>query len=138
MKIRSYQDTDQAAVIALWQACGLIRAWNDPAKDIARKMTVQPELFLVGIVNGEVMASAMAGYDGHRGWVNYLAVSPEHQKNAYGRILMQDVERLLLARGCPKINLQIRSSNAAVIAFYQHIGYLQDDVLSFGRRLIPD
>ena len=138
MKIRSYQDTDQAAVIALWQACGLTRAWNDPAKDIARKMAVQPELFLVGTVNGEVMASVMAGYEGHRGWVNYLAVSPDHQKKSFGRLLMQDVERLLLARGCPKINLQIRSSNAAVIAFYQHIGYLQDDVLSFGRRLIPD
>ena len=138
MKIRSYQDADQAAVIALWQACGLTRAWNDPAKDIARKMAVQPELFLVGTVNGEVMASVMAGYEGHRGWVNYLAVSPDHQKKSFGRLLMQDVERLLLARGCPKINLQIRSSNAAVIAFYQHIGYLQDDALSFGRRLIPD
>ena len=138
MKIRSYQDTDQAAVIALWQACGLTRAWNDPAKDIARKMAVQPELFLVGTVNGEVMASVMAGYEGHRGWVNYLAVSPDHQKKSFGRLLMQHVERLLLARGCPKINLQIRNGNAAVIAFYQHIGYLQDDALSFGRRLIPD
>ena len=138
MKIRPYQHADEAAVVALWQACGLTRAWNDPAKDIARKMTVQPELFLVGTVNGEVMASVMAGYEGHRGWVNYLAVSPDHQKKSFGRLLMQDVERLLLERGCPKINLQIRSSNAAVIAFYQHIGYLQDDALSFGRRLIPD
>jgi ribosomal protein S18 acetylase RimI-like enzyme len=138
MEVRPYQATDQAAVIALWQACGLTRAWNDPAKDIARKMTVQPELFLVGTVNGGVMASVMAGYEGHRGWVNYLAVSPDHQKKSHGRVLMQAVERLLLARGCPKINLQIRTTNEAVIAFYKRLGYLQDDALSFGRRLIPD
>ena len=138
MQIRPYQTSDEAAVIALWQTCGLTRAWNDPAKDIARKMAVQPELFLVGTLNGEVMASVMAGYEGHRGWVNYLAVWPAQQKNAYGRALMQEVERLLLARGCPKINLQIRTSNAAVIAFYQHLGYVQDDAVSFGRRLIPD
>ncbi len=138
MQIRPYQPRDEAAVIALWHTCSLTRAWNDPAKDIARKLTVQPELFLVGTVGDRVMASVMAGYEGHRGWVNYLAVSPDHQKKSYGRVLMHEVERLLLARGCPKINLQIRATNEAVIAFYKRIGYLQDDALSFGRRLIPD
>ncbi len=138
MQIRPYQPQDQDAVIQLWQACGLTRAWNDPAQDIARKLQVQPELFLIGTVRGELIASVMAGYEGHRGWVNYLAVAPAHQRNAYARTLMQEVERLLLARGCPKINLQIRSSNAQVIAFYKAIGYAQDDVVSMGRRLIVD
>ncbi len=138
MHIRAFTLQDQAAVIALWQACGLTRAWNDPAQDIARKLTVQPELFLVGASNEEVIASVMAGYEGHRGWVNYLAVSPTYQRQSYARQLMREVERLLRERGCPKINLQIRSGNAAVIAFYQHIGYAQDDVVSMGRRLIDD
>ncbi len=138
MNIRPFAPADQAAVIRLWQACGLTRAWNDPAKDIARKMTVQPELFLVGTLGGEVVASVMAGYEGHRGWVNYLAVLPAHQKKSYAQVLMREAERLLEARGCPKINLQIRSANADVIAFYQRIGYVQDDVVSMGRRLIPD
>lgn len=138
MDIRPYQAQDQAGVIALWQACGLTRPWNDPARDIARKMTVQPELFLVGTWDGTLMASVMAGYEGHRGWVNYLAVAPGHRQQSCARQLMREAERLLLERGCPKINLQIRSSNAEVIAFYRRIGYVQDDVVSFGRRLIPD
>ena len=138
MQIRLFQPQDQDAVIQLWQACGLVRTWNDPAQDIARKLQVQPELFLVGTVRGVLMASVMAGYEGHRGWVNYLAVAPAHQRNAHARTLMQEVERLLLARGCPKVNLQIRSSNAQVIAFYKAIGYAQDDVVSMGRRLIVD
>jgi ribosomal protein S18 acetylase RimI-like enzyme len=138
MHIRTFTLQDQAAVIALWQACGLTRAWNDPAQDIARKMTVQPELFLVGTFNEEVIASVMAGYEGHRAWVNYLAVSPNHQRQSHARQLMREVERLLHERGCPKVNLQIRSNNAAVIAFYRHIGYGQDDVVSMGRRLIVD
>lgn len=138
MHIRAFTLQDQTAVIALWQACGLTRAWNDPAQDIARKLTVQPELFLVGTVYDTVIASVMAGYEGHRGWVNYLAVSPAHQRQSHARQLMREVERLLLERGCPKINLQIRSSNVAVIAFYQHIGYAQDEVVSMGRRLIVD
>ena len=138
MQIRPYQPQDLDAVIQLWLGCGLVPTWSDPVKDIARKMQVQPELFLVGTVQGELMASVMAGYEGHRGWVNYLAVAPAHQKNSHARTLMQEVERLLLARGCPKINLQIRSSNAQVIAFYKAIGYAQDDVVSMGRRLIAD
>jgi ribosomal protein S18 acetylase RimI-like enzyme len=138
MQIRPYQPQDQDAVIQLWQACGLTRAWNDPAKDIARKSQVQPELFLVGTLEGVVMASVMAGYEGHRGWVNYLAVAPDQQGRQHARQLMREVERLLLARGCPKVNLQIRSGNAQVIAFYKAIGYDVDDVLSMGRRLIAD
>lgn len=138
MKIRTYQLEDEEAVVQLWERCGLTRPWNDPRKDIARKLSEQPELFLVGAIKAEVIATAMAGFDGHRGWVHYVAVSPEHQKKSYGRQLMREVERLLLARGCPKVNLQVRTSNQEVIEFYRALGYVEDDAISLGRRLIPD
>lgn len=138
MKIRSFQPADEADVIALWQACGLTRPWNDPHRDIQRKLGEQPELFLVATEADALVGSAMVGFDGHRGWVYYLAVSPAHRRMAIGRALMHEAERLLIERGCPKINLQIRSSNAEVLAFYRKLGYMQDDVISLGRRLIHD
>ena len=138
MQVRTFQDSDEAAVIALWEAAGLTRSWNDPRKDIERKRTVQREWFLVGTHDGAVIASIMIGYDGHRGWINYLAVSPAHRLRGHARTLMRGAERLLAAAGCPKINLQIRTSNSSVIEFYKAIGYAQDDVVSFGRRLIAD
>lgn len=136
--IRPYRATDETAVIALWQACDLTRPWNDPHKDIARKLAQQPALFLVAELDGSVAASAMFGYEGHRGWVNYLAVLPAHQGNGLARALMAQGEVLLEAAGCPKLNLQIRSSNAGVIAFYKHLGYAQDEVVSMGKRLVSD
>ncbi|GAA5163319.1 GNAT family acetyltransferase [Viridibacterium curvum] len=138
MEIRVFRPEDEAAVIALWEACGLTRPWNDPRRDIARKLAVDPELFFVGELGGRVVASVMAGYEGHRGWVNYLAVAPALQGQSLGRQLMAHVETALIERGCPKINLQIRSSNAAVLAFYRSLGYGQDDVISLGKRLIAD
>ena len=138
MRIRTFQPADEAAVIALWQACGLTRPWNDPKRDIARKLTTQPELFLVGMLDEAVIASAMAGYDGHRGWLYYLAVDAAHRSNGYGAALVREAEQLLLERGCPKINLLVRSSNTGVLEFYRKLGYGQDEVVSLGRRLIPD
>ena len=138
MKIRSYEPDDETAAVQLWERCGLLRPWNNPHRDIARKLTGQPELFLVGLWNDEVIATAMAGFDGHRGWVNYLAVSPAYRNRGFGRILMQEVERLLTERGCPKLNLQVRSANGEAVAFYQKLGYVEDDVISLGKRLIPD
>jgi ribosomal protein S18 acetylase RimI-like enzyme len=138
MQIRRYEPADENAVIALWRDCGLTRAWNDPHRDIARKSQVQPEWFLVGVVDGRVVASAMAGYDGHRGWINFLAVSPDHRGRGFARDLMAHVERLLRDAGCPKLNLQVRTSNAAAIDFYRHLGYVQDEAISFGKRLISD
>jgi len=138
MKIRPYTPADEAAVIDLWQRCELTRPWNDPRLDIQRKLTVQPELFLVGEREGQIVATAMAGFDGHRGWVNYLAVSPECQKQGLGRQLMAHVEDALAAVGCPKVNLQIRAGNAQALAFYQAIGYGQDELISMGKRLIVD
>jgi ribosomal protein S18 acetylase RimI-like enzyme len=138
MEIRPFRRPDEAAVIALWEECGLTRPWNDPRKDIARKLAVQPELFLVGAVNGEIVGSVMAGYEGHRGWVNYLAVAPRARRRGHARALMQRVEQLLLDRGCPKLSLLVRNSNPEAIAFYRRLGYAQDDSVSLGKRLISD
>ena len=138
MVIRAFDPADEDAVVAFWRECGLIRPWNDPHLDIARKLTVQPELFLVGERDGAVIASGMAGYDGHRGWVNYLAVAPRARGLSYGRRLMSEIERLLTALGCPKLNLQVRQDNHAALGFYRALGYQVDDAVSLGRRLIDD
>ena len=138
MLIRSFREEDTEAIVALWQACGLTRPWNDPYRDISRKLTAQPELFLVGEVSGAPMASAMVGFDGHRGWVYYLAVDPAHQGKGCGRMLMAHAEQLLIERGCPKINLLVRAGNDVVIDFYNKLGYAPDAVVSLGKRLISD
>ncbi len=139
MRIRPFDPLDTEPVVALWEACGLVRPWNDPRKDIARKLTVQPEMFLVGVDDADaVLASAMVGYDGHRGWVNYLAVAPSAQGEGLGRALMAEAERMLVERGCPKLNLQIRAGNERVMAFYRALGYAEDGAVSFGKRLIAD
>ena len=138
MDIRPFQPADESAVIALWEECKLTRPWNDPHKDIARKLAVQPELFLVGVLDDAVMASVMAGYEGHRGWVNYLAVATRFRGQGHARALMAHVEAELLKRGCPKISLLVRASNREAMAFYRRLGYAQDEAVPLGKRLIPD
>jgi ribosomal protein S18 acetylase RimI-like enzyme len=138
MEIRAFASSDQAAVIDLWRACDLVRPWNDPARDIERKVAVADDLFLVGVVGDTVVASVMAGYEGHRGWVNYLAVEPGRQGVGLGRALMDEVEARLIERGCPKINLQVRTSNPEAIAFYERLGFAVDDAVSLGKRLVTD
>ncbi|TGG91682.1 GNAT family acetyltransferase [Natronospirillum operosum] len=138
MNIRPFQEADRSAVITLWQGTGLTVPQNDPDEDINRKLRVDPELFLIGEINGEVVATVMAGYEGHRGWINYLAVSPMHQRNGYARQLMETAERLLKKRGCPKINLQVRATNVGVIEFYAALGYGDDHVVGLGKRLVND
>ncbi len=138
MKIRTFDIEDQAAVIELWQACALVVPWNDPAKDIARKLKVGADLFLVGESSGEIVATVMGGYEGHRGWINYLAVSPQHQRKGYGRKMMHAVEQRIQLKGCPKINLQVRGTNTQAAAFYQSIGYDIENVIGLGKRLEPD
>ena len=138
VKIRTFSESDRQSVIELWNACGLTRPWNDPDLDISRKLVVQPELFLVGMLDGEVVASVMGGYDGHRGSVFYLAVSPRHQGRGYGKSLMEKIEELLVSMGCPKLNIVVRTANEKVLMFYESQGYSADDVISLGKRLIPD
>lgn len=138
LNVRPFLEADREGVIELWERCGLTRAWNDPAVDIDRKLARDGELLLVGCVGDEIVASVMAGYDGHRGWVNYLAVDPGAQGAGHGRAIMQAAEDRLLALGCPKVNLQIRTSNLDAVRFYESIGYTMDDVVSMGRRLIDD
>jgi ribosomal protein S18 acetylase RimI-like enzyme len=138
LKIRPFVESDETSVVDLWKACSLTRAWNDPHRDLARKLGTQADRFLVGLVNDELIASAMFGYDGHRGWVNYLAVQPANRGKGYARQLMMAGETLLTQAGCPKLSLQIRNSNHDVIAFYEHLGYATDEVVSMGKRLIAD
>jgi ribosomal protein S18 acetylase RimI-like enzyme len=135
MEIRPFHADDEPQVVALWQRCGLVVPWNDPHADITRKLAVQPELFLVGLLHADVIATIMAGYDGHRGWLNYVAVAPEHQGQGLGRRMVAEATARLEALGCPKINLQVRASNVAVIAFYERLGFQIDDVVSMGKRL---
>jgi ribosomal protein S18 acetylase RimI-like enzyme len=137
MKIRPFCPADEPAVVGLWRDCDLVR-WTDPPKDIARKLRVNPEWFLVGDLEGRVVATCMVGYEGHRGWINLLAVAPSYQGGGHGRAMVAEAERLLRAAGCPKINLQVRTSNLAVLAFYRRLGFKVDEVVSLGKRLLPD
>jgi ribosomal protein S18 acetylase RimI-like enzyme len=135
--VRPFEPADENAVIELWRACNLIVPWNDPARDIACKMKVNPELFLVAVEAERIVGTVMVGYDGHRGWINYLGVAPDQRRRGIGRLLMQEAETRLRALGCPKINLQVRTSNTEVIEFYRRIGFKEDPVVSFGKRLSP-
>jgi ribosomal protein S18 acetylase RimI-like enzyme len=136
--IRPYQLRDEAGVIELWLQCNLVVPQNNPEKDIKRKLRMNPEWFLVGVLGGHIVATCMAGYEGHRGWINYLAVSPHHRRQGIGRRIMEEAEKELRSAGCPKINLQVRETNRAVIQFYERIGYTRDAVVSMGKRLVPD
>jgi len=135
--IRPFADADERAVVELWARCGLVRPWNDPHEDITRKRRVQPELFLVAVAEGgaTIAGTVMAGYDGHRGWINYLATEPARRRQGIARALMHAAEAGLAQLGCPKINLQIRSDNRDAIAFYERLGFAEDAVVSMGKRL---
>ncbi len=113
--IRQFCTDDQEDVIRLWSNCGLIAPQNNPERDIERKLKVNPEWFLVGQLDGKIIATCMAGYEGHRGWINYLAVLPQYQRQGFAKQIMQEAENNLMSAGCPKINIQIRSSNTGVI-----------------------
>ena len=138
MLIQPYKPEYEKAVIKLWRKCNLVRPQNNPKKDIARKLKVKPELFLVGVEGNKVIATAMGGYEGHRGWVNYLGVDPEYRHKGAGRKMMEAIEEKLLAMGCPKINSQVLVDNTEATKFYQRIGYKKDEVISMGKRLIED
>ena len=144
-EIRAFGRRDTEAVVALWEDVGLTRPWNDPRADIERKLAVQPELFLVAedrTRQGEgaprIVGSVMAGYDGHRGWLYYLASASDRRGAGIGRALVLEAERLLLAMGCPKVQLMVRPGNEQVLGFYDGLGYERFDVGNTGKRLIHD
>lgn len=138
LTIRPFVETDRRAVIDLWTACELTRPWNDPSSDIDRKLDADPDGFLVGEADGRVVGTVLVGYDGHRGWINYLAVDPISARAGIGRRLMDAAEQRLADLGCAKVNLQIRTSNLDAVRFYEAIGYSPDDVVSMGKRLVDD
>jgi len=136
--IRPFKEGDEDALVSLWNMCKLTVPWNNPYKDIARKLKVQAELFLVGYLEDKLIASVMAGYDGHRGWINYFAVHPDFQARGYGKQLMDNVENGLRELGCPKINLQIREENDKVFTYYQKLGFVEEKRINMGKRLEDD
>ena len=138
LEIRPFEPPDERAVVQLWTDCGLVVPWNNPRRDIQRKLRVQSEMFLVACSDGEVVGTVMAGYDGHRGWINYLAVDPQRRRAGIATRMMAEAEEVLRAAGCPKINLQVRSANMDVIEFYKRVGFEVDDVVSLGKRLESD
>ena len=136
--IRPLKEGDEEALVSLWNMCKLTVHWNNPYKDIARKLKVQAELFLVGYLEDKLIASVMAGYDGHRGWINYFAVHPDFQAWGYGKQIMDNVENRLRELGCPKINLQIREGNDKVFSYYQKLGFVEEKRINMGKRLEDD
>ena len=135
LEIVKYNSEHQDALVEVWKKCSLVIPQNDPVDDIRRKAAFQPDLFLVALLDGKVVGSVMVGYEGHRGWLNYLAVRPEYQKRGYGRKLVERALEELTKLGCQKVNLQVRRSNVSVVEFYKHLGFKEDDVASMGKRL---
>ena len=123
--IRPFQEDDEEALVYLWNLCRLTVPWNNPHKDITRKLRVQRDLFLVGYLENSLVSSVMAGYEGHRGWINYLAVHPDFQGRGYATHLIEVVEKKLRNLGCPKINLQIRKENDSVHLFKNNLDLLR-------------
>jgi len=133
--IEPMADGDAGAVIALWETCGLTRPWNDPVRDLSLARDAADSVVVVARENGAVRGSVMAGFDGHRGWVYYLAVHPDVQRRGLGRALMAPAEAWLADRGAPKIQLMVREGNARAISFYEALGMARQPVVTLGRRL---
>ncbi len=138
MIVRSFREEDRRAVVALWEQSGLIVPWNDAAADIDRKLRVQPELFVVGTETGRLVGTAMGGYDGHRGWIYYLAVEPDSRGQGWGRRLVEAVSERLQEQGCVKVNIMVRANNRQVAGFYRRLGFKPDEVICLGKRLTDE
>lgn len=135
LAIADIADPDVSAVIALWQACGLTRPWNDPASDIALARRGPNSTVLVGRDDGAIVATAMVGHDGHRGWVYYVAADPAQRGKGFGHAIMNAAEEWLRAAGVPKLQLLVRPDNAGVAEFYKSIGFDKQDILMFTKWL---
>ncbi len=135
LTIRPIEDGDIDDVIALWQRCGLTRPWNDPAADIALARKEANATVLLGRNDGALVASALVGHDGHRGWVYYVTVDPDHRFKGYGRAIMRSAEDWLRARGVEKLQLMVRGDNAKAHAFYDKLGYFEQKRVVFAKWL---
>jgi ribosomal protein S18 acetylase RimI-like enzyme len=135
LSITSIEDSDLSEVIALWQRCGSTREWNNPAADIALARREANSTVLVGRDNGGVVASVLVGHDGHRGWVYYVTVDPDHRFKGYGRVIMSAAEDWLRVRGIEKLQLMVRGDNAKVHAFYRSLGYYDQERVTFAKWL---
>jgi ribosomal protein S18 acetylase RimI-like enzyme len=133
--IREIVDDDIAEVIVLWNAAGIARPWNDPARDIAFARRDDHSTVLVGVDDGKVVASAMVGEDGHRGWVYYVAIDPSRQRGGLGRLIMQAAEEWLVKRGVWKVQLLVRADNAKAKGFYEQLGYRDTQSICFQKIL---
>jgi len=138
IKVRQFEPADRLAVIDVWSQAGLIRPVNDPHRDIDRKLAIDPEGLLVAVDGETVIGVVMVGYEGHRGWINYLGVLPGRQKEGAGKALVEAAIDLVRERGGSKINLQVLKKNQGVVQFYERLGFVEDPVLSMGLRLIQD
>ncbi len=135
LSIAAIEDRDIPEVVALWQRAGLVRPWNDPAGDIALARKEGNATVLLGRKNGAAIASVLVGHDGHRGWVYYVSVDPEHRGAGHGRTIMTAAEDWLRARGIQKLQLMVRGDNAKVHAFYESIGYYDQQRTTFAKWL---
>ena len=135
LSIKPIEDRDIPEVIALWQRCGSTRPWNDPEADIALARRGANATVLLGRDNGALVASVLVGHDGHRGWGYYVTVDPEHRFKGYGRTIMSAAEDWLRARGIEKMQLMVRGDNTKVQAFYQSIGYFEQERVVFAKWL---
>ena len=139
MRVRAYCDIDHDGVVSLWrEVFPDAPARNVPALDIARKRNVQPELFLVALSEARVVGTAMAGFDGHRGWLHLVAVAPESRRSGVGSALLREAESRLIRLGCPKLNLQLRGANDGLVRFYESLGFGVEERTSMGKVLPPD
>lgn len=134
--IRQFMDTDTDAVLAIWHEALFDAApHNAPALSLQKKLAVDRELLLVAIDGNELVGTVMGGWDGHRGWLYSVAVRASHRRQGIGSLLIRQMEALLRELGCLKLNLQVRSRNAAVIAFYESLGFRVEEIISLGKRL---
>ena len=132
--VRAYQESDRAQVVALWnKVFGYEGAYNDPDVSIRRKLSAQPDLLFVAEQDRSVVGTIMAGYDGHRGWIYSVAVSPDHRRQGIGSELVEHAQQALIALGAPKINLQVRGYNREVVPFYESLGFHVEDRISLGK-----
>jgi len=131
-------EIDTAAVVALWERCGLTRPWNDAADDVRIARETGHGTVLVATVDGALAGAAMVGHDGHRGAIYYLGVDPERRRLGIGRRLVEAAEAWVRARGVPKINLLVRKENAGVLAFYEALGWRDTQTVCLYRALDPE